>query len=262
MIEKNEISGVYRIRCIENKMAYIGSSKNISKRLKAHRYYLINKMHATPRLQKDFSLYGEASFESEILELVNKDTLLERELYHITKHSSNNINHGYNVQTPKGRSSNNGKIQVMNIKVDYGDCVFKLDLSGNFIEKFKSFKHAGEATGDSNIGKVLRGERKHSRGFIWVYEKDYKNGNYEVFKKKKYVFKEGKSPVCQFTEDGEFIQAWDSIKDASDEICGKSKKAINNSISALCSGKGKTAYGYKWKYLKDCEGLPQSFMND
>lgn len=90
---------------------------------------------------------------------------------------------------------------------------------------------------------------------MFIMDEDNMNGNYEVFQEKEYVFKEGKSPVCQFTEDGEFIQTWESITCATKAISPKNFKSLLNGISGVCSGKGQTASGYRWKYLKDCDIL-------
>lgn len=47
----------------------------------------------------------------------------------------------------------------------------------------------------------------------------------------------------------EIIQIFDSIADAQ-EFC---KCGNSGNISAVCRGRGRTAYGYAWKYLEDLE---------
>lgn len=51
--------------------------------------------------------------------------------------------------------------------------------------------------------------------------------------------------VNQYSKDGVFIQTFPSAKQAA-EFLGKTGKGGH--ISEVCSGKRKTAYGYKWKY--------------
>ena len=55
-----------------------------------------------------------------------------------------------------------------------------------------------------------------------------------------------KKKVLQLSkETEEIIQEFDSISEAAKSLGGKSV----GSISDVCKGKRKTAYGYKWKFL-------------
>lgn len=50
-------------------------------------------------------------------------------------------------------------------------------------------------------------------------------------------------PVIQFSLDGEFIKEWPSVVSVQTET-GYNRGSISN----VCLGKAKSAYGYKWKY--------------
>lgn len=63
--------GVYRIKNIVNNKIYIGSSKDIEKRWKRHRYELKNNKHHSPTLQRDWNEYGKDNFIFSILETTN-----------------------------------------------------------------------------------------------------------------------------------------------------------------------------------------------
>lgn len=52
-----------------------------------------------------------------------------------------------------------------------------------------------------------------------------------------------KTPVNQYSLDGEFIRRWDSIKQIKKEW---NLKSIH--VSSCCRGKIKTSLGYKWRY--------------
>ena len=54
--------------------------------------------------------------------------------------------------------------------------IVQLDLDNNFIERWNSIIEASEATGicRTNIGECCRGNRKHTKGYKWKYEEDYK----------------------------------------------------------------------------------------
>ena len=65
--------GVYQITNNENLKIYIGSSKQIEKRWKAHIRELNNNKHSNKFLQEDWNKYGEKSFKFEILEETDED---------------------------------------------------------------------------------------------------------------------------------------------------------------------------------------------
>lgn len=82
---KSEIkSGIYCIRNRANGNLYIGSAKNLVKRLRLHKWHLVNNRHANKHLQSAFNKYGESSFEFEIAELVaDLNNLLLREQFYL-----------------------------------------------------------------------------------------------------------------------------------------------------------------------------------
>lgn len=58
-------------------------------------------------------------------------------------------------------------------------------------------------------------------------------------------------PIIQFTKDGEFVQKWDCITDAKNNLQIK-----GSVISKCCRGEYKTVKGYKWGYADDYERIP------
>lgn len=57
--------------------------------------------------------------------------------------------------------------------------------------------------------------------------------------------------IVQLSLNGKVVNQWDSIR-----LAGRSLgKESSSSISACCTGKAKTAYGFKWMYLEDYEGM-------
>jgi len=65
--------GIYQILHTESQKRYIGSSKNISKRLSHHKWSLKNKKHYNDYLQKIYNKYGAEAFEfSVLIERINK----------------------------------------------------------------------------------------------------------------------------------------------------------------------------------------------
>ncbi len=99
-----KFSGIYAIKNMINNKMYVGSSKNIHRRMLHHRYELENGFHHCDYFQNSFDKYGIDNFKLEILEKIdlsvfNEDYLYEREKYYIKLYKSNNPNFGYNMTT-------------------------------------------------------------------------------------------------------------------------------------------------------------------
>lgn len=58
-------------------------------------------------------------------------------------------------------------------------------------------------------------------------------------------------PILQFTKDGEFVAEYPSGADAAVAL---GNRRYQTNISSCALGKGKTAYGYKWKYKEQLNG--------
>lgn len=76
-------SGIYRIVNTVNGKCYIGSSKDIDKRVRQHMGKLRAGTHINPYLQNAYNKYGEESFYTECIENVNTGFLFEAEARHI-----------------------------------------------------------------------------------------------------------------------------------------------------------------------------------
>ena len=67
------IAGIYSITNAVTKRAYIGQSKNILSRWVTHVSILQAGNHTSTMLQSNWTEYGPAFFDFEVLELVDKD---------------------------------------------------------------------------------------------------------------------------------------------------------------------------------------------
>lgn len=98
-MNKNKISGVYKITNNVTGDFYIGSSKNIKKRWANHKSCSSWKQLPNSKLYKDMASYGLDNFTFEVLE--ETDSLKEREQYWIKQLSPTyNDRHakGYNIE--------------------------------------------------------------------------------------------------------------------------------------------------------------------
>ncbi len=115
--------------------------------------------------------------------------------------------------------------------------VYQYSLDG---EKIGEYKHIAEAareinTDYTNIFHACAGKYKTSGGYQWRYENE------------KSIIKLNKAgretAIIQYSLNGDEIKKWKSSAAAVREL------GINgSSISCVCSGRRKTAGGYKWKY--------------
>lgn len=100
---KQESSGIYKITNLVTGKCYVGSAVNISRRWGEHKTALNNKKHHSKHLQRAWDMYGKDSFEFEVVELVEKQLLIQRDQYWIDELSSYGKD-GYNTN-PKAASS-------------------------------------------------------------------------------------------------------------------------------------------------------------
>lgn len=93
------VSGIYKIYCLGNKKAYIGSSVNVRKRRNQHLHHLRKGNHPNSYLQHSYDKYGEFSFSFSLVLECEPEQLLAREENQIKEHKS--FAEGFNlVETP------------------------------------------------------------------------------------------------------------------------------------------------------------------
>lgn len=88
-------SGVYVIRCKVNQKVYVGATCDFKRRKNEHCKELRNCKHHNLVLQSDWSEYGEASFEFELVKTVQSN-LVEAEIEVISQLNATDAGCGYN----------------------------------------------------------------------------------------------------------------------------------------------------------------------
>src|SRR3990167_1522824 len=102
MISGPAISGIYAIRHI-SVTVYVGSAKNIKKRMHIHKFQLESGRHHSQKLQRAWNKYGADQFVAIVLEVVNEDMLVEREQHHIDAFMA--YQEGFNCNPMAGSSA-------------------------------------------------------------------------------------------------------------------------------------------------------------
>lgn len=88
---------IYKIVNSDNGKVYVGQTTRFRKRLSEHYKALCYNKHCSYYLQKSFNKHGVDKYYFEILEIVTKENICEREIYWIEKLDSSNRNKGYNI---------------------------------------------------------------------------------------------------------------------------------------------------------------------
>lgn len=239
--------GIYKITNIVNGKFYIGSSKNINNRKNRHASSLRCGKHHSTHLQRAFDKYGHEKFKFEVVERCKEGELIEREQYYLDLLKPYDYKVGYNesilANSPsrgKGeRCWNYGKTGNRNAK---SVKVVQFDMDNKYIKTFDSAHLAEKETGtdSSTIIKVCKRKKCSSNGYKWSYVEDFKNGSYKEnthkFKKK----------AVKLSMENLYQETYESMREAG------TQNSINyKNIHSCCSGKRKTAGGFKWMYYDD-----------
>lgn len=143
-------SGIYKIENIVNGKMYVGRSKNINKRLGAHKSELRHNKHGNPHLQAAWNKYDETNFICLPIEFCDIDLLKEREDFWIKELKTLDRNFGYNIKEEdaqgryteeyKEHLSNKSKQQHQKAKQEGKYKVVVIDLVTNEKEYFDTIK--------------------------------------------------------------------------------------------------------------------------
>ena len=126
--------------------------------------------------------------------------------------------------------------------------VLQFGLDGRFIKEYPSLKLAAEemnAESATITNACKLNKSKTAYGYQWRYKDDVMDPSVGI-SPLKYASGGAKKPILQFTEEGEFIREWDSLKSAT-EYYHVSKGCLSPSLSK----RRKTAIGYIWRYKEE-----------
>ena len=88
--------GIYKITNIITNKIYIGSASNIETRGRVHISYLTRNVHFNEHMQSSWNIYGADNFKFEIVEICEKEHIINREQFWIDWTSCTDKHIGYN----------------------------------------------------------------------------------------------------------------------------------------------------------------------
>jgi group I intron endonuclease len=186
-------SGIYKITNTNNGKCYIGSSQNIEKRFRGHRYMLTCNSHHSRYFQNAWNKYGDERFMFEILEVVDdRAKLFEREQHYLDQFSREDKL--YNTYKVAGSSAGykhtkealkkisrafkgKPKTEKHRLKLGHpGSKHFKarpikgVEIEGSKVLKY-SYVREAEKDGfhQAAISRVCTGQQKSHKGYTWEY---------------------------------------------------------------------------------------------
>lgn len=181
-------SGIYCITCEVNNQNYIGSSKDIYKRVVKHYSNLRLGNHPNKRLQADYNKYGIDKFKVNILEETNEN-LFEKErdyqksyglskLYNLmikdTYHSDSQ-RLAWATQSHETHKTKEFREKMRKLKFNRIGQFDRYD--GHKIAEYENSDEACKASGlaKSTLLGCCNGSKKIGKGYIWHYLDDAGN---------------------------------------------------------------------------------------
>ena len=240
--------GVYCITNLKNNKKYVGQTYDLKYRWMRHKSDLNCGRHHNKHLQSAWNKYGEDSFAYSILEYCPIEILDDREIYWIEFYNVLDSKYGYNLADGglgcRGYKHTDEEILKMRM-IQNPEPIVQLDLEGNYLNTFISAGEAGSYLGKKSIAGIKKccdkDRYKKAYGYIWVYEKDYKNNAVDW----DYYFAEAqnkKKSVLQYDLNMNFIREWDSAFQT------KEDGFVPAQVSTVCNGKNRSHNGYIFMY--------------
>lgn len=223
--------GVYTITNLITNKIYVGSTKNsFYERWRLHFKSLKNNNHHSKKLQFSVNKYGLNNFKFEILEITEREIANNIEQYWLN--ILNPIKLGYNVSYSVNGGCFGCKMSELN----------KLKISKANKNNKHHLNHKHEEDVKLKIKTTLKNFYKENSDRVNYLKNIRKENMIKLNRGKNKDIK--KKPIIQLDLiSGEKIKEWDSAKSAG-IFLGKD----SSPITAVCRGKGKSSYGFKWMY--------------
>lgn len=268
IFNKNHIdinkSGIYIIKNIINKKVYVGSTIRFRKRFKEHLSGLLYNKHKNQKIQNHVNKYGINSISIEILEICEKDVLLEKEIFYAKLYNS--FDEGFNmadITRNKGRVFTKEEKEKLSIRYkginnpNYGkkhSQETKDYISFCNKNKIKTITEEGKKRIIESLKNriITPKKREHARKIGNRIRTIEDNENFSKIRRLN-------SPnIFQFDLNGNFIKEWNSIPDIEEfynwkntdigRVCKYLQNPIEYKVKNRKSRICKSSKGFIWKY--------------
>ena len=209
LVKLQNVSGIYFIKNKETNKLYIGSSKDIGKRISKHFSQLKIGNHPNHQMLSDYNKYGFEIFEFGTLEITDND-LFDKEKEYQLKYGIDNLYnlmikdsyHSY-AQRKAWKMSNKESHKTQ----EYRDKMrrIKQNRIGQFDKitgvLLKTYENSDEACKASGLAKstllgCCNGSKKSGAGYIWRYLDKNDNVIYEGKGRNRTIIKQIEDIVC------------------------------------------------------------------
>jgi GIY-YIG catalytic domain/NUMOD1 domain len=174
--ENKNKSGIYKWTLSKDNKSYIGSSSNISKRLRKYYCpkYLNNKIiKYNSRIYRALLKHGYSNFNLEILEYCNKESLINREQYYI-----DTLKPEYNICKIAGsmlgfKHSEKTLLKFKNRDTGTGHVTIVINMDNKQKKAYNSLRAAARSLGVSHttLRRYLN-KKKLLKGIYYIKPKD------------------------------------------------------------------------------------------
>ena len=261
------LSGIYKITTNQSGKIYIGSAVKLSGRFNRHKFELRHNNHHSKHLQNHVNKNGIESLSFELIELCDRELLLDREQFYLDNLTPE-FNNYLNAKSPLGRKMSkesiekavatkraNGvyeRVALITAEVNRGN-TYRLgrkltdESKAKIGAKSKGRKPTSETREKLRLVNTGRYHSEDTRKKMSLAAMGNKKGLGRIVSKETRDLIQGRLikriEITQMSLSGEFIRTWGSIHEASKEL-----KISKANLTTCCNGKRKNCGGYRWKY--------------
>ena len=265
---------IYKITNNINGKVYIGQTiGTIEKRFNEHKRDAIKGCQYS--LHRAMRKYGIDSFSVEEIEECPEEELNDREIYWISFYDS--YYQGYNMTIGgsafrKPPLSEEKKQQILDLYINTNDSIKdiskEVDVSAFTVSKIlhennidvhkkPMYDYSELAQAYLEIQNVNEVSRKYKCAST-IVQRACRQNDVTILPAEAVTSKISSREVYKIDKaSGEILQKFDSLKEAADSV-GGGDRSMN--ISAVCRGKQKTAYGYRWCYVDSFDNFNKDFI--
>ena len=253
-------SGIYKIVNNITLNIYIGSTSNLKQRKTDHFSSLRGNNHCNKKLQLEFNNYGFKNFEFIIVEYCEIEKLIETEQKYFDE-----LKPTLNCTLIAGKNFRLGQKMTISQRLKISERQKKQVVSDKTKQKLREHnlgkKHSEETRQKLSIISTLKWKQPEYKKKIRDKHQNWISNNKEGVLLRNLKIKEAyqknterqidlkermSKKVVQKTIGGEIVNFFNSITEATNFLGKKNTEQI----SLCCRNKAKTAYKFKWEFLK------------